>query len=191
MAKLSDLVMGKAGGKYFTPDSIEKQTVMILEDIKPDTDVREHDTGKEFEDRGKKKKQKYYCILITDGKAQKDLHITWFGLKQLSEVLPKNESWQGYQFVIDVVKKQGKLEIRVIGKVAPGTFFPPQSGIVDSSGKLLGMVKACTNGTMSDDEFWKNAALITGSIPASMELVKKLKDEGKVTQNSDKTWKVT
>lgn len=119
MTKLKDVLEGKSGGEYFTPEDIEKKECIVVEDISLDKDIREHKTGKTYKDSktGKEREQMYYCIAVNDGKETKDLHLTWVGLKNhFAPIMPKEGTWKGQKFIIEAVKTKGKLDIISKGK---------------------------------------------------------------------------
>ncbi|MFZ3385328.1 MAG: hypothetical protein WA144_15515 [Candidatus Methanoperedens sp.] len=195
MAKLGDVLEGKGGkGEWFTPDDIEKQTVTITEALTMDSEIREHKTGKKFKNdkTGKEQEQMYYCVEITDGKETKDLHLTWVGLtKYLAPILPKNESWKGYQFVIDAVKKNGKLDIRAVGKVTVEQMQLNDTKKPEgetSSSKIQRILTILISPGVHDSKIGDKFIEVFGTKEAGEFAFGMLKSEGKIIQKPDNCW---
>jgi len=197
MAKLSDIIEGKGGkGEWFTPDDIEKQTVTVTENITQDSEIREHKTGKKFKNDKTQKEvdQMYYCIEISDGKETKDLHLTWTGLsKYLAPIMPKNESWKGYQFVIDAVKKQGKLDIHVVGKTSIeqariGDSFASKPEGETSTSKIQRILSILLPPGVHDSKIEDKFLEVFGTKEAGEFAFVMLKSEGKIMLKPDKCW---
>lgn len=202
MAKLKDVLEGKGSGEYFTLEEIEKKLVIVIEGLTGEGEIREHDTGKTYEDKktGKTRKQTYYCVNVNVNGEVKDLHITWTGLTQLAKVMPLTGTWKGQQFVIDAVKTKGKLDITAKGLASPGTYETKQTTIpsnapdvgsaTDIASKLVYAV-ACSTGGLSDAEFWKHAEHLTGGNPSgAMSMVQLLKEQGRIHKDKEGFWMV-
>lgn len=187
--KLKEVLGGKTGGEFFRLDrDIEKKVLTIVERTGIDDEIREYDTGKTYKnDRtGKDVKQVYFCLKCNDGKETKDLHCTWYALKQIAAVLPPQ--FYGAQFVIDVIRAKGVLDVRYIQTVpisnladfekkqvaedpmslVLGALTPP--GIHDS--RIEDLTEKACKGNKSDATFLWNM----------------LKTGGRVVQKPDGCW---
>ena len=197
MTTLTDVQEGKSN--YFTLEEIDGGEIIFVESVDVTAPLRSHKV--EGKGEGKKKDAEYFDFAVSFNGAVKDIGLTYTGLKQLSEVVPKDlKNWQGIRVKYSGTKGTGKnikYKWDYLGIAAKGTYTTAQTSIpggqepTDAAGKLIKTLKTAPAGLL-DKPFWEavQQAIGGGTIYESTGLVEKLKTQGLITKMGD-FWKAT
>lgn len=175
--------------KYYTVDDILGEEIEIIEDITPDTDVRET--------LPTEKGAIYFCMYIKH-KEEKDLHMTKAALRAIVAVMPACPTLQGHKFKLHRSGKgyETKYTVQHLGKsvlmyAAAAVPAPSPAPIIAPATEpaVLSTLRKAPAG-MQDGAFWAMASANQSDVGAVMVCVELLKREGKII-NDHGIWRAT
>lgn len=187
MTTIEDIEQGKSGGNYFKLIDFGEDSFQVTESIDPKTTQIRVEKANNPEGSKKAETEYFHIGGVMRGEA-KDLSVTFFVLKQLAAVMPK-ENWKGYSIKYLGQKgsgKNAKHSFQVLGKSEIRQ--ERLTDVVDNRGKIIAELKKAD--AYEDGAFWDMATKQAGSIGEAMGAIEKLKAEGKIVNLGGK-WRAT